>query len=322
MKRALCMAAVAVALAGACGDDSSSFDAGGAAIDGAVVSDSLPQPDADPALFPDPGPLVGTIGVYERSGPLTDGCGPGGTRGDVLGQVTGSPMTDFHVEAMNDGTCRLRTYAVGNCDNCINGFCVAPDECRPFSPGASAGAMTLTGTKSALTMSEIFTGTYRPDEYPIPGDLFDDGDPITIATAGDTVPAFSIQTAGVAPLDITFTDDEITLVDGQDYTFNWTPAGGNADRIRVTINATGIGHGTPRVAILECDGPDTGSLTIPSAFVDAFPDIMAEELCFGYDCACSSITRYTRGAVDSIADADVELIVGSQVDFLVNHNAP
>jgi hypothetical protein len=169
-------------------------------------------------------------------------------------------------------------------------------------------------------MTEQFGGFYRPDEFPIPGDLFDDGDPITISAVGDTVPAFSIETAGVAPLDATFMDDEITLVDGQDFTFTWTPAGGDDDRIRVTINATGIGHGTPKIAILECDSPDDGSLTIPSAFVDAFPDVMAEELCFGYDCACSSITRYTRGAVDSIADSDVELIVGSQVDFLVNHN--
>lgn len=309
---------VVVVLAG-CGDDSSETADGGAAQDAAAVVDSGPGSDGG-SSFPASGPLVGTIHVYERDGPTSDGCGQEGIRGEIAARFTSAPMTSFHVETMNQDGCRLLEYRVGNCKTCNNGFCVFPSECRAFADAASASTMTLSGTKTPITMMEQFGGNYYPTEFPVPGELFDGGDPISVSATGDTIPAFTIAANGVATLDASFTNDEITLVDGQDFTFTWTPGGGATDRVRVTINATGIGHGTPKVAILECDGPDTGSLTIPKAFVEAFPDIAAERLCFGYDCACSSIVRYTRSSIDSIAGGDIELTVGSKIDFLVNHN--
>lgn len=176
--------------------------------------------------------------------------------------------TAFHAEAGRDGICRLLTYEPEQCDPsclypavCRQGACVT----QPASVGA--GPIVLSG----------FSGgpiTVEPTDY---GTYFWQTEELKAADAAATI---GVKATGSIPFDLsagkvtapTPDGDWVALLtareDGADVTLSWTdPDPGARVYLRMT---TGVGtHGGISPVEIECEGPDTGSLRLPGAWLDA-----------------------------------------------------
>lgn len=276
--------------------------------DPADSPDAGPQPDAGPTL-----PSFGYIRLAEVDGTW----GPSGT---ARAQMVLSGLPVWHLEEAAQGACRLLRFQPAYCDTWCDGVCVEPNVCQPWPTYANAGTLSFTGVKGAVSLSFDPGWGYATAAVP-PDDLFDPGDEVTVNAAGAEIPAFSLTARGTAALQSpTIVDDEVTLANGADFTFSWTPAGGDA-RVRLTINANNMGHGAPYAAIIVCDVADAaGAVTVPRSMIDVFPATMAWEACAGSDCPPSSLFRYTRAALPQ-GDGELEFLVGSERLFGVNHAA-
>ncbi len=133
----------------------------------------------------------------------------------------------------------------------------------------NAGTVTITGVgASPLTLNplnpnqNIFVySTSVSDPYP----PFSPGAAIELRSAGATIPAFSLEVAGIEPL--AFAGTNLTMRNGEALPFTWTaPAAGGGSRILAEIE---IGHHGGVAAQINCDLPDTGSGEIPAALVSA-----------------------------------------------------
>ena len=122
----------------------------------------------------------------------------------------------------------------------------------------------------------------------------------------------------VAPL-VSDVEQTVTLAGGADRTFTWQP-GGNATRVRLSLIADNECHGCPWRAVIECDAPDTGSLTVPRAMIEAFPE--THPFCAGSDCPTSSLARYARTTAAVPGGGRVALEVASEAVFWLERAAP
>jgi hypothetical protein len=283
--------------------------------DARIVSDAGPMPDAPP-----PAGKRGELVVLEVKGTWSDGDGnfTPYEASRLGGGVWNGARPIAHKESMRDGACVLLTYTPQQCDEWCDGVCVGLNQCQPWPAYVSAGTLTITGLWQTLTLQPDpdFHGYGYSTQPPL--DMFVAGAEITASAAGATMPAFSVTAHGVEPLESPLAEGAITLEPGKDHTIRWTAGGGDA-RVKITINADNQGHGQPYKAIIECDVPDAGGqVTIPKAMVDAFPETHAWSACAGSDCPPSRIVRYTRG-VALVPDGHVELIVGSEITFGVEH---
>jgi hypothetical protein len=312
MGRARCsQVAACLVLVAACGDDD-----GAAGLDASGdPADATPGPDADPSPRFDE--VIGTIALLE----IVDLTGEKGPRPytTAFGQLFTSPPTRFHTEAMRDGACRLLTFEAALCDPFCAGICLAGNECVPYPTYVSAGTITVQGLTEPLQLvAEPSFNFYNPASFPLPEDLFADDAEVLAEAPGDELPAFSIAARGVAPLAPGSFERNLVLEDGADATVTW-PAGRATDRVRLTLNTPNRAHGQPFDAIIECDAPDTGSVVIPQAIVEAFPATSGAGICVSIDCPPSTLRRYARGAAD-VGDGEIELVVGSELMFGVLHD--
>ena len=99
------------------------------------------------------------------------------------------------------------------------------------------------------------------DPYP----PFAPGAAVRLQAAGATIPAFTLDSAGIEPL--AFAGSDLTMTNGQAFAFTWTPPA-TAGGARIFVKAE-IGHHGGVAAAIECDLPDTGSGEIPAALVSA-----------------------------------------------------
>jgi len=292
---------------GACGDGGDDDDDAGGP-DGGPGLDAGPGPDC--GAPPEPGEPVtlGRVHVHEDHAPWQSRAA---IRGDF---AAGGPVV-WQVETMREGDCRLLELegASGECGYCET-VCIG-GVCQPLPDPLSAGEIAITGTKTPVALQYDYGFYYL---YELVEDLFDEGDVIGVAAAGDEVPAFTLEAVAPPALEsVELDDEEILLSDDEDFVFRWSPAGCGA-RVRLTLNANNAGHGLPYAAILECDAPDTGELTIAQALILGFPTTYRWEACAGSDCPLSSFARYTRDEVE-LAGGSVELVVGSRIQFWVRH---
>ncbi|MBN1771306.1 MAG: hypothetical protein JXB32_08605 [Deltaproteobacteria bacterium] len=226
----------------------------------------------------------------------------------------------WHEEVMREGDCRLLHYDSTGCtEPCWDGVCRG-GVCEPFPTYQGAGTVTLTGLGSGtLTLADYGAGTYYgylPDTSLVAGAA------VGVQATGGEFPAFSIDGVQPALLEATLTTaDELDLVNGVDNVVRWTAADYCGSRIRLQLKTPTAAHGLPPVWMIECDVPDTGSLTIPRALVEAFPETERREICVLIDCPPSVMTRYTR-AVGGAAGAEAELVVESNLTFYLVHPAP
>jgi hypothetical protein len=84
------------------------------------------------------------------------------------------------------------------------------------------------------------------------------------------------------------------------------------------------GHGLPPNAVIECEGSDTGSVTIPARLIEAFPALVTADTCSGIacvsiDCPPSTLARYRSGSA-AAGSEQVELRIQSEVKFYLVHD--
>ena len=265
---------------------------------------------------------IGAIEIVEDRMVYPDEGGPGPEYrwSNVTARFYDGRPPAFHRVELEEGACTLRRYTPSSCNPaCVDGLCVDENVCEPWPTQVSAGRLTVTGARVAVQIDPQ-NGWYYPSE-PLPEDLFDDDAELTASLAGAELPAMSLDAAGTPPLVAAITDGKITVPypAGEDFVLSWTPAGDGA-RVRVTLNSNNQGHGAPYLAIIECDVADAaGEVAIPETMLDAFPETRAWTVCAGSDCPPSSIRRYHRDTVPLGEDQEVELVVGSQVSFGVDH---
>jgi hypothetical protein len=282
---------------------------GGGAPDGAP-GDAGPAGDASgPPIFDSP-PV--SILVAEAV------WGSGVPYGDVRATAYDQPQS-FHTEIAREGACRLLAYRASACDPACDydQWCTADGECVAWPTVQSAGRITLSGLATPVTLS-FFGSYYRVDQYPLPGELFDPGDPISASAPGADVAGFTVTAAGVAPATLAMTgeqSDELHLYDGDDVTVSWSPAD-PAARVRLELLSPNQSHGMPSNWILQCDAPDLGSLVIPRELVESVPEQPRLEACVSVDCPPSTFLRYRRGTTSG---GQVELLIASETYFYLVH---
>ena len=297
------------------GDDDGAGDGGdGGDADGA--------PEADGGGGGGDGPrdrVEGDLSVYEGR------FGEGETANDwsyLLASFV-DPRPRYMTLEMESGACRMWSYQPGGCGECT-GLCDAEGECVPFPTQLSAGVVTFAGMNGGEVEMEPTEYGYFLDTA-IPPDLFGADSEVTVSAAGGAdVDAFSLTAGGVDPIGIDLVaqgegenQDTLRLEDGANLTLSWEPARPGT-RVRLEINSNNQGHGLPVDSMIECEADDDGSLTVPRAMIEAFPDKGYQNICAGTDCPPSSLTRY-RWDRAAVGDLEVELRVEFRAQFIVVH---
>jgi hypothetical protein len=286
------LASLMLSAAAACGDDDD--DAGGDA-DADTDADTDADADADAdgdgdACASDLGDGVEPIYDQPNSRFVLEVYA---TYAQVSGQVLDGPNIIFHTEAERAGPCRLLTYEPTFCpvkcgpdDVCVEG------ECVPVPLGVSVGAVSVAGIDpEPIVMTPDETASYqwsREAAMTIPR--------ITLNAAGEVVEGFALSVCSItAPHP---TDDWTALLeardDGEDITLEWDdPDPGARIYLRMT---TGIGtHGGISPVEIECEGPDTGTLTLPGSYLDA---LYAQGWSCG-ECGGNEVIRYYVDQADA-----------------------
>ncbi len=226
----------------------------------------------------------------------------GGVRNGVL------PAEVWTPKGAAAGSCRLMVGPMLVCTTpCTNPMiCAGQNQCIASPTLQSAGVVTVTGVgTSPITMNPM--QNYYSSSLVNPYPPFASGAAVRVQAAGATIPAFTIDSAGIEPL--AFAGTGLTMMNGQAFAFTWTaPAATGASRIYVKAE---VGHHGGTAAHVECDLPDTGSGEIPAALVSA---LMAEGV---HGFPTLSLTRRTivsatvgGGCVDFAIAAPAERSIG------------
>ena len=246
-----------------------------------------------------------------------------GEDGPQWSRVRGSivdPRPVYHRLEQEAGACQLWTYEVGDCSDC-DGLCDADGECIPFPVELSAGTLTISGLAEDLVVPFTEYGYLPPAS--LPGDLFGDGDRVTLEAAGGAdVAAFSLEADSPPRVAIDLeagekSDDSLRLEDGDDMVVSWSPVLPGT-RVRLEILSNNRGHGLPVDVLIRCEADDGGELVVARELVEAFPEKPYGRICVGSDCPPSTLTRFRSDRV-SIDGREVELVVAAQQEFIVVH---
>jgi hypothetical protein len=236
---------------------------------------------------------VGADPIFEQTGSRIV-VQPNPTWYDLKGALFDEPTVEFHEEAERSGLCRLLTYDGGSCGApCEGGSFCAGGECVTPPDSVSAGTLTITGVTAApIVVEPDSSGNYWASVEAV----IALGDRVRAVTAGAEVPAFDVEACPVTAPEAIGEWSELlgARAPGEDVTLTWSnPDPGARIYLRMT---TGIGtHGGISPVEVECEGPDTGSLTLPGAYLDA---LYAEGWSCG-ECGDNRLFRYATGEVEA-----------------------
>jgi hypothetical protein len=164
----------------------------------------------------------------------------------------------------SEGGCTVYKYSLHSCINpaCTGAQkCAGPEDCQAAPDLVSVGTVTVEGIGATPLTLALTNNNYQyPLDLEYPG--FNEGAELSISASGAFYPAFTVATTGVAP--ISLGADTFELASSQPLVVEWE-AGANPDAT-VTINLNISRHGGS-AGYLECNGPDSGSLTIPAMAV-------------------------------------------------------
>ncbi|MEQ1502305.1 MAG: hypothetical protein ABMB14_08735 [Myxococcota bacterium] len=267
-----------------------------------------------PAATDDASGVTGETGVTSETGAdgcvasATDGLGAepwfDGWSGELVfraapgfswlrGAFLDRPSVHWQVETDRIGACRLERYTPGFCEPaCAGDQLCRVDTCVDWPRVVHGGAITLTGpVEPALVVAPDGLGGYDGYTY---ADVDRGADWVLTGAAGEDVPAFSAETCPVrAP---TATADWDALLEarapGTDVVLAWSDRDPSA-RIRLRMTTGTATHGGIAHAEVACEGPDTGSLVLPGAFLDA---LYSEGWACG-ECGGNELIRYRAGAI-------------------------
>ena len=243
------------------------------------------------------------------------------TSGQAFGTIV-DPRPRYHTLADESPACKRWTFAVGDCGGYCDGVCSPDGECLPHPTQLSAGDVSLSSPGADLVLPHAVYGYYSTEI--VSPELFAPGDRIALGAAGgDDVAAFSLETAGVDPIDLSLEvggeegPDTLRMEDGGDLVLTWSPAVPGA-RVRLEILSNNAGHGFPVDAMIECEADDTGRIAVPRAMVEAFPEKPYQNICAGTDCPPSSLTRYRADRVE-VGGREIELRASAVRQFVLVH---
>jgi hypothetical protein len=230
----------------------------------------------------------------------------------ATGRLYEERLPEVQEEVARAGACRLLRTEPFYCFEtpCTDQLCVGQDQCAPYPPALAAGTLTLRGAGDPVVVESFFPGMYFGHAQ---HDLAPPGTTLTVEASGGDLPAFTAQVeapAVAAPALEGAADPGFPpLAAGTDLVLRWSPVDPGS-RVRLFMSSD-VFHGTPSPAILECDAPDTGELTVAADLVDGFVD-PANWGCG--ECPIQYLTRYRRQVVD-VAGHEIEIAVGNRADF-------
>ena len=181
---------------------------------------------------------------------------------ELSGAFADGVPVSFHEESAREGNCRIVSFTPSSCDPscagdqaCIDGTCV------DYPDRVDHGALAWTFEGGSRTVEPDGTlgynafasdGSEGPMSLEVDGVLLESPAAPALVADGDWSAALMARGSG-------------------DATLSWTnPMQGARIRLRMT-DCTGS-HGGLAANELECEGPDTGDLVIPAAFMQIMED--------------------------------------------------
>lgn len=221
------------------------------------------------------------------------------------GSALDRPSTEFHEEAERTGQCRLLRYVPTICDpDCLNEICVnAACELQPLPN--SVGTLTIEGIPDLTQLSPKGANYfYSKETTPLAVDQ-----QVTIRAPGAIGPSFELSSKVPAAVEEANSWDNAMedRAQGEDATLMWkSPVPGARYYLRMT---TGIGtHGGISPAEVECEGPDTGSLTLPGSYLD-------ELYSAGWSCGECGSNEFIRYRVAETESEGLKIEVRTAVPY-------
>ena len=234
----------------------------------------------------------------------------------IVGKVSDGPTPSLIVweKAATDGACTLSKPRVPFCAQPCGGSaaCVENDKCQAYPSGKNIGTVHVTGVRTEAGKTEFdltsVSNTYQPPaDVKCPYPAFDEGADLRLDAAGGVYGAFTLKARGIRPL--VLGADPLVLDSGKPLTVKWTAAGqANISTIHVKLD---ISHHGGTKGMIECDTPDTGSLTISAALVDQLKALGVA----GYPSII--VSRRATGST-TLAPGRVDMVVSSEVEVLVS----
>ncbi len=265
--------------------------------------------DGDGDGTPDFEPVAAELRIIETT-PID---GSTGIYSTINARFASSAPLNVHTEVDRQGSCRLLTYdASPRCNPpCLNGLCTDTNRCEPFPARLTAGTITLSGLANDQTLFPDSLGNYFFDST---AKLFSPATTVTASIAGGDIDGFS-QTLRAPSATSHLVIDGAGLgfpnfKRNTDFEFTWSNPDTSA-RVRLFMAADNA-HGQPSAAIIECDSPDTGSLTVPAALLNEFID--PQNWTCG-DCPTHRLTRYRSTTVSLSNGEKFKFVIGNDVHF-------
>lgn len=231
---------------GRAGSDGSGVSGNGAGGGGAGAGGSGALPDAEP-----------DFSVPASAIRVTTWLSLGET--ELVAFFADVPALRFHQESERIGQCRLMTYEPSTCtpacsgtEACIDARCESHPvrvDGGPIEWQWPGGQQTVTASPEILSYHAIGAATSR-------GDVTVRARGVTLSAPNDEAPAPDGDWAAA-----------ISARGSGDVTLRWTNATAGA-RIRVHMTDCNGSHGGFAEAEIECEGPDSGVLVLPGAFLD------------------------------------------------------
>ena len=167
-------------------------------------------------------------------------------------------------ETIAEGGCRLLAPINSFCDPACGAgeVCDPGGSCIAYPGRLETGVVTLAGLEVEVVMNPRADKRYFETTLPHP--VFSPGKAIRLTSSGGEVGPLDLAGRGFAPLELLETT--WTAQPGQPLVVHWVPEAGGEASFHMTINVDQ--HGTSP-ATLVCEGPDSGSLEVPAAIIDA-----------------------------------------------------
>ncbi|MBL4632598.1 MAG: hypothetical protein JKY56_01925 [Kofleriaceae bacterium] len=211
--------------------------------------------------------------------------------------------SSVRTEEMSMAGCRLMRKRNPFCSpTCgMEEACNFDGECVAYPKRLDVSEICVAGLAESYIMTAEAPGFHYFNtqlEHP----AFAGGERIEVRSPGGSLG--SIELAGVGVTKIKTDDSQWTVEDGKDLAVSWTTSANNShSSIYITINVDQ--HGSSPL-LLECELPDTGSASIPSALIN--------------ELLTSGISGFPVGKIER-RTADSIAVPGGCVEFLVRSPA-
>jgi hypothetical protein len=216
----------------------------------------------------------------------------------VEGRVADAPLAVSIPEELDAaGPCRLLRTSNPFCDpRCAAAQICVEGDCVPQPRNLNVGSVFIEGLVEPTVMEPSSVGN-RYSDTTLPHPPFEPGSPIKLSVLGGELEGFTLYGDGVAPLQ---SDGEAWRVEpGQELVIAWEADTDHAATVSASLDVNQHGVSPGRIA---CQGPDTGSFTVPAELIDRILDMGVS----GFPTA--SLRRYTADSIELDAGC-VDLIV-------------